>query len=339
MNLGERREKKVAQWKAAGKSVDKEERLEFERDYRTSFMTVVLKGLEQSRWPPSQVPFADPMDDLLHNKETLLDAINHLLNTLFPSSAPPSAPPKRLTPTKTPVRQPDDDEEEPSDSDQEHTPPRPGSTKATPRENHDSFNNPMEVSTASSILKRFGKMDVSHDIEPPTSHRSTRGRNSEKSIDQDWNTPPASVKSSFRGSSAYESHHSKSCLLWLPLLALTIVRLDLSCTVGETATGDDKKLVEVRFSFSFCGINVHILVVLTSSHLLLSYSTYVSIVFALPESLAIDAATSSEASRHPSESSRDHALVPVTRCQQMSFGHRRSGCSKHDSISFTKERP
>jgi hypothetical protein len=202
MNLGERREKKVAQWKAAGKSVDKEERLEFERDYRTSFMTVVLKGLEQSRWPPSQVPFADPMDDLLHNKETLLDAVNHLLNTLFPSSAPPSAPPKRSTPSKTPVRQQDNDEEQ-SDSEQEHTPPRPGSTKATPRDNHDSFNNLMETSTASSISKRFGKMDVSHDIEP-----TTRGRGGDKSIEPDWNTP-ASVKSSFRESSAYESNHGK----------------------------------------------------------------------------------------------------------------------------------
>lgn len=206
LNLGERREKKVAQWKAAGKSIDKDERLEFERDYRTSFMAVVLKGLEQTRWPPSQVPFADPMDDLLHNKETLLDSINHLLNTLYPSSVPPSAPPKRSTPSKASLHQ-EEDEEELSDSGHEHTPPRPGSTKATPRDTNDSFHQPMDTATSSSISKRFGKMDVSHDIEPSTS-RSSRGRSGgDKANDVEWNAP-SSVRSSLRDS-GYESHHGR----------------------------------------------------------------------------------------------------------------------------------
>jgi hypothetical protein len=98
--------------------------------------------------------------------------------------------------------------------------------------------------------------------------------------------------------------------------------------VGEAATGDDKKLVEVRFSSLRSSI-IHVLTI--PPHL------FLSIVSALSESPVVNAATSSEASRHPSESSRDHALVSVARCQQMSPGHCRGGCSKHNHNSSTKE--
>lgn len=166
-NLSDKREKQLSKWKSAGQSIPKEEKLEFEREYRTSFMSEVLKGLEYTKWPPSLIPFADPMDDLLHNKITAYDAVNHLLNVLFPSSVPPSVPRKRSTPTKQNVSS-SPDYSRPADDDS-CVPPPPGSVanntprNSSPRRPDDSlYSVRIDRESVSEPQKKFGKMEVSY---------------------------------------------------------------------------------------------------------------------------------------------------------------------------------
>lgn len=74
------------------REVSREEKMEYERKFRTEYMRAVLKGLVQVKWPPALQAFSDPIDDLLHDQNTCLDAIHFLLAVSQPKSlSDPSA--------------------------------------------------------------------------------------------------------------------------------------------------------------------------------------------------------------------------------------------------------
>lgn len=88
------------------REVSREEKMEYERNFRTEYMRSVLKGLVQVKWPPALQAFSDPIDDLLHDRNTCLDAIHYLLAVTQPKFLPelPSQQPTFETHTSTPHR-------------------------------------------------------------------------------------------------------------------------------------------------------------------------------------------------------------------------------------------
>lgn len=139
LTLQEKRDAQFARWKSSGATITKETKMEYEMEFRTGFMSAVLKGLERIRWPPSMEAFSDPMNDLLHAKDVIYDAIDFLLNVLYPMNLP-STPGNRTTPTKSNLETPKDGGNLSSQS--------PLALKSPPSP---------EKST---ISKSYGKMDV-----------------------------------------------------------------------------------------------------------------------------------------------------------------------------------
>lgn len=67
-------------------NVEREVRVESEKNYRTSFMRVVLSGLTKLRWPPSQEAFSDPIDLLFNDDASFLDAVRFLSQVALPAT-------------------------------------------------------------------------------------------------------------------------------------------------------------------------------------------------------------------------------------------------------------
>lgn len=81
--LIDERNLKLSEMKSA--LIDKEKRIEVERDFRTNFLRHALKGLERLRWPKSLEAFADPLKDLMTDPTTFLQAIDYLVMVGFNS--------------------------------------------------------------------------------------------------------------------------------------------------------------------------------------------------------------------------------------------------------------
>ena len=84
VDLTEERNRESSIQKKGGSS--REVRIEAETEYRTKFMRIVLGGLTRLRWPPSLEAFSDPMDALLHDNSSFLNALEFLLRVAIPAS-------------------------------------------------------------------------------------------------------------------------------------------------------------------------------------------------------------------------------------------------------------
>ncbi len=67
-------------------NMDRNERMENEKEFRTKFMNIVLDGLTLLRWPPALEAFADPTNALLSDKNTILDVFAFLVQCILPTS-------------------------------------------------------------------------------------------------------------------------------------------------------------------------------------------------------------------------------------------------------------
>lgn len=63
--------------------VDKEKRIELEREFRTNFLRVALSGLERLRWPQATEAFSDPLKDLMNDNSVFLQAVEFLITVGF----------------------------------------------------------------------------------------------------------------------------------------------------------------------------------------------------------------------------------------------------------------
>lgn len=69
--------------------VDKEKRIELEREFRTNFLRVALSGLERLRWPQATEAFSDPLKDLINDQTVFLQAVDFLITAGFSEAYEP----------------------------------------------------------------------------------------------------------------------------------------------------------------------------------------------------------------------------------------------------------
>ena len=67
-------------------NIDRNERMENEKEFRTKFMNIVLDGLTLLRWPPALEAFADPISALLSDKNTILNLFAFLAQCILPTN-------------------------------------------------------------------------------------------------------------------------------------------------------------------------------------------------------------------------------------------------------------
>ena len=67
-------------------NMDRNERMENEKEFRTKFMNIVLDGLTLLRWPPALEAFADPINALLSDKSTILNLFAFLVQCILPTN-------------------------------------------------------------------------------------------------------------------------------------------------------------------------------------------------------------------------------------------------------------
>jgi hypothetical protein len=93
LNILEDRNKEVAERRAKGlnSAVKGEAFLEKEAIFKTKFVREVIAGLERVKWPTASIPFSDPLNDLLQDDSTFVDAIDYLTAIIDPSLAFPPA--------------------------------------------------------------------------------------------------------------------------------------------------------------------------------------------------------------------------------------------------------
>lgn len=80
--LVERHNAIVAEEKSKGMA-RKEDRLDSERNFRTSYMRIVLDALIKLKWPPSQEAFNDPFNSLYSDNDVALNAMAHILDIAY----------------------------------------------------------------------------------------------------------------------------------------------------------------------------------------------------------------------------------------------------------------
>jgi hypothetical protein len=66
-------------------NMDRNERTENEKEFRTKFMNIVLDALTLLRWPPALEAFADPIKALLSDKNTILNVFTFLVECILPT--------------------------------------------------------------------------------------------------------------------------------------------------------------------------------------------------------------------------------------------------------------
>jgi hypothetical protein len=59
-------------------SITKEQRIEIENIFRSNFLKIILTGLTKLSWPPSLIPFSDPLNDLFNDNTIVLSAMEYL---------------------------------------------------------------------------------------------------------------------------------------------------------------------------------------------------------------------------------------------------------------------
>jgi hypothetical protein len=116
--LIEQRHNQYSIWKKNPDQVSKEKKQEFEIEFRTNFMSIVLKILERIKWPTAMIPFSDPMHDLLHTKEIIYDAISFMLQILYPSKIQEKSSQQRTQEQNQ--QQTENDEEQENEIEEDH---------------------------------------------------------------------------------------------------------------------------------------------------------------------------------------------------------------------------
>lgn len=77
-----RRQKELGIERAEG--LTRSERVEAEQDHRTRLSRCILEGLEKLRWPPTQLAFSNPLQTLMEDYESKIDAVEYLLDIIQP---------------------------------------------------------------------------------------------------------------------------------------------------------------------------------------------------------------------------------------------------------------
>jgi len=78
----------VAEKKAvANGTLDADERKEAEVIHRTQLLRICISGLTVLRWPPAIAAFADPLQDLLHDKTVFMDAMLYIHKIAVPANS------------------------------------------------------------------------------------------------------------------------------------------------------------------------------------------------------------------------------------------------------------
>ena len=73
---------------AANGTLNANERKESEIIHRTALLRLCISGLTQLRWPPALAAFADPLQDLLHDKAIFMDAMLYVYKVaILPTSS------------------------------------------------------------------------------------------------------------------------------------------------------------------------------------------------------------------------------------------------------------
>jgi len=88
-HMVEYRQKALAAEKraVANGTLDAEERKEAEMIHRTQLLRCCISGLTVLRWPPAIAAFADPLQDLLHDKTVFMDAMLYIHRIAVPANS------------------------------------------------------------------------------------------------------------------------------------------------------------------------------------------------------------------------------------------------------------
>jgi len=87
-HLVEYRQKALAAEKraVANGTLDADERKEAEINHRTQLLRICISGLTVLRWPPAIAAFADPLQDLLHDKTVFMEAMLYMHRIAVPAN-------------------------------------------------------------------------------------------------------------------------------------------------------------------------------------------------------------------------------------------------------------